>query len=60
MEKKPRKRLKRPLAVTIVAWTILVMFFVRPFISSLFYPSIPWPNPKAFVLGREARMIAAF
>jgi hypothetical protein len=29
MEKKPRKRRKRPLAVTIVAWTILVMFFVR-------------------------------
>jgi len=29
LEKKPRKRRKRPLAVTIVAWTILVMFFVR-------------------------------
>lgn len=29
MEKKPRQRRKRPLAVTIVAWTILVMFFVR-------------------------------
>jgi len=29
MEKKPRQRRKRPVAVTIVAWTILVMFFVR-------------------------------
>jgi hypothetical protein len=30
MEKKPRqRRKKRPVAVTIVAWTILVMFFVR-------------------------------
>jgi len=29
VEKKPRQRRKRPLAVTIVAWTILVMFFVR-------------------------------
>jgi hypothetical protein len=29
MDKKPRQRRKRPLAVTIVAWTILVMFFVR-------------------------------
>ena len=29
MEKKPRQRRKRPVAVTIVAWTILIMFFVR-------------------------------
>jgi len=29
VEKKPRQRRKRPLAVTIVAWTILIMFFVR-------------------------------
>ncbi len=29
MEKKPRQQRKRPVAVTIVAWTILVMFFVR-------------------------------
>jgi hypothetical protein len=29
MEKKPRRRRKRPVAVTIVAWTILLMFFVR-------------------------------
>lgn len=29
MSKKPRQRRKRPVAVTIVAWTILIMFFVR-------------------------------
>jgi len=29
MRKKPRQRRKRPLAVTIVAWTIFIMFFVR-------------------------------
>lgn len=29
MEKKPRQRRKRPVAVTIVAWMILIMFFVR-------------------------------
>jgi len=29
MEKKPRQPRKRPLAVSIVAWTILAMFFVR-------------------------------
>jgi hypothetical protein len=29
VEKKSRKRRKRPVAVTIVAWTILIMFFVR-------------------------------
>jgi hypothetical protein len=31
VSKKPRQRRKRPVAVTIVAWTILVMFFVRLF-----------------------------
>lgn len=31
MEKKPRQYRKRPVAVTIVAWTILIMFFVRLF-----------------------------
>jgi hypothetical protein len=29
MEKKSKKRRKRPVAVTIVAWTILIMFFMR-------------------------------
>jgi hypothetical protein len=29
LSKKPRQPRKRPVAVTIVAWTILIMFFVR-------------------------------
>lgn len=29
MERRSRTRRKRPIAVTIVAWTILIMFFVR-------------------------------
>ena len=34
MEKKPQKRRKRPVAVSIVAWTILIMFFTRLFLVS--------------------------
>ncbi len=38
VDKRPRQLRKRPVAVTIVAWTILIMFFVR--LNQVFEPLI--------------------